>query len=78
MSSKATAMVRIKSEVTGNVWKIVAGPGQLLAPGETLLVLESMKMEISVATPVKGTLKEMLVQEGQQVGEGLDLAIIET
>lgn len=72
------AIEKVKAEITGNVWKIVAQPGQALAEEETILIMESMKMEIPVMAPVKGTLKEILVKEGQEVSEGQDLAIMET
>jgi len=68
----------VKAEITGNVWKIVTQAGQQLAEEETILIMESMKMEIPVLAPVKGTLKELLVKEGQEVSEGQDLAVIET
>ena len=72
------AIEKVKAEITGNVWKIVAQPGQALAEEETILIMESMKMEIPVMAPVKGTLKEILGKEGQEVSEGQDLAVIET
>ncbi|TAK81547.1 MAG: biotin/lipoyl-binding protein [Betaproteobacteria bacterium] len=68
----------IKAEITGNVWKIVAQVDQDLAEQETILIMESMKMEVPVLAPVKGKLKELLVKEGQDVSEGQDLAILET
>jgi len=72
------ATEKVKAEITGNVWKIVAQPGQPLAEEEAILIMESMKMEIPVLAPVKGTLREILVKEGQEVSEGQDLAVIET
>jgi acetyl-CoA carboxylase biotin carboxyl carrier protein len=72
------AQEKVKAEITGTVWKIVAQPGQQLAEEETILIMESMKMEIPVIAPLKGTLKELLVKEGQEVSEGQDLAIMET
>ena len=72
------ATERVKAEITGNVWKIVAKAGDALEEEQTILIMESMKMEIPVMAPVKGTLKELLVKEGQEVSEGQDLAVIET
>ena len=72
------ATEKVKAEITGNVWKIVAMVGQALAEEDPILIMESMKMEIPVIAPVKGTLKEILVKEGQEVSEGQDLAIMET
>ncbi len=68
----------VKAEITGNVWKIVTQPGQDLAEEETILIMESMKMEIPVLAPVKGRLRELLVKEGQEVSEGQPLAVIDT
>ena len=70
--------LRIKSDVTGKVLKIVAQPGQPVAVEETILLLESMKMEIPVTAPARGIVKELLAEEGQEVTEGQELAIVET
>lgn len=71
-------MENVKAEITGTVWKIVTQAGQALDEEQPILIMESMKMEIPVTTPVKGTLREILVKEGQEVSEGQDLAVIET
>ncbi len=72
------AIEKVKAEITGNVWKIVAQAGDELEEEQTILIMESMKMEIPVMAPVKGRLRELLVKEGQEVSEGQDLAVIET
>ena len=72
------ATEKVRAEITGTVWKIVTQPGQQLAEEETILIMESMKMEIPVIAPVKGTLASLLVKEGQEVSEGQDVAVIET
>lgn len=72
------ASEKVKAEITGNVWKIVAQAGDHLEEEQTILIMESMKMEIPVMAPVKGRLRELLVKEGQEVSEGQDLAVIET
>ncbi len=71
------ALVDVKTEITGNVWKIVAEIGQTLEEDEPIVILESMKMEIPVAAPEDGVLKEILVEEGQVVTEGTVVARIE-
>ena len=71
------AAIEVKSVVTGSVWKIVATVGQQLAPGDEIMVLESMKMEIPVVTDDGGTLKEIRVTEGASVSEGQVVAVIE-
>ena len=67
----------IVTEVAGKVWKIEARPGSRLAAGDTILVLESMKMEIPVAAPRAGKLAELRVKEGDLLKEGDIVAVIE-
>ena len=71
------ASIEVKSVVTGSVWKIVASVGQQLAPGDEIMVLESMKMEIPVIAEDGGTLRELRVAEGAAVSEGQVLAVID-
>jgi len=71
------AAIEVKSVVTGSVWKIVASVGQTLAPGDEIMVLESMKMEIPVIVEDGGVLKELKVAEGATVSEGQVLAVVE-
>ena len=67
----------VKAELVGNVWKIEAQAGQQVEMDDTLIILESMKMEIPVTAPVAGTVKEILVKEQDVVKEGQVLAILE-
>jgi len=67
----------VTSEMVANVWKIVVEPGARVEEGDTLMVLESMKMEIPVTAPAAGTLVELSVEEGQVVQEGDSLARLE-
>ena len=71
------AAIEVKSVVTGSVWKIVASVGQALAPGDEIMILESMKMEIPVVVEDGGVLKEIKVAEGVTVNEGQVVAVIE-
>ena len=66
-----------KTEVTGSVWKITAAIGQSIAPGEAVMLIESMKMEIPVIAEDGGTLVEIRVAEGAPVSEGDVVAILE-
>ena len=66
----------VTSEVAGMVWKLEAAAGQSVAAHETILILESMKMEVPVSAPASGTLREFLVDEGETVEEGQQLAVI--
>ncbi|WP_102958093.1 acetyl-CoA carboxylase biotin carboxyl carrier protein subunit [Mangrovicella endophytica] len=71
------AIVDVKTEITGNVWKIVVGVGDSIEEDGAILILESMKMEIPVAAPEDGRLVEILVAEGDTVTEGTVVARIE-
>lgn len=71
------AMVDVKTEITGNVWKIVTKPGDEVPEDEPLMILESMKMEIPVGAPEDGVVAEILVNEGDTVTEGTVVARIE-
>ena len=70
-------MTEVKAELVGNLWKIVTEVGQQVEEDDTLMILESMKMEIPVTTPVSGTIREILVKEGDVVQEGQTVAIVE-
>ncbi len=67
----------VRAEMVANVWKIVATEGQHVEDGDTLVILESMKMEIPVIAESAGTLRELRVAEGDVVQEGDLIAVIE-
>jgi acetyl-CoA carboxylase biotin carboxyl carrier protein len=69
--------VQIKAELTGNLWKVLVKEGQAVAAEETLMILESMKMEIPVTAPIAGRVTRIHVREGQAVQEGQLLAEVE-
>ena len=64
------ADIEVKSEIAGAVWKILVEPGAEVAEDDTLVILESMKMEIPISAPEDGTVKSMAVVEGEAVVEG--------
>jgi acetyl-CoA carboxylase biotin carboxyl carrier protein len=64
--------------MVANVWKIVVAPGDPVADGDILLILESMKMEIPVLAEMAGTVTEVAVTEGDVVQEGDVLVVLET
>lgn len=72
------AQERVKSDITGKVWKILAPEGTVVGEEEILMIIESMKMEIPVLAPVSGKVVRILVGETHDVSEGQDVAIIET
>jgi urea carboxylase len=69
--------IAVEAPMPGNVWKIEAAPGERVAAGQTLVILESMKMEISVPSPAAGRVLEIACQTGRPVQNGQRLAIIE-
>jgi acetyl-CoA carboxylase biotin carboxyl carrier protein len=70
-------MASVMAEMAANVWKVLAAPGDTVAAGDPLVILESMKMEIPVESPVSGVVREVRVQEGGVVQEGDVIAVIE-
>jgi acetyl-CoA carboxylase biotin carboxyl carrier protein len=70
-------MAEVKAELVGNLWKIVTEVGQQVEEDDTLMILESMKMEIPITSPVTGTVKEIRVAEGDVVQEGQTVAVVE-
>ncbi len=67
----------IHAELVGNLWKIVSEVGQRVDEDDTLMILESMKMEIPITSPLAGTVKAILVAEGDVVQEGQVVAVVE-
>jgi biotin carboxyl carrier protein len=66
----------IRAEMVANVWKVVANAGDTISEGDTLVILESMKMEIPVLAEAGGTLTQLAVNEGDVVQEGDLIAVI--
>ncbi len=69
-------MKHIDSPMAGTVWKIVKAPGDSVDFGDTVAILESMKMEIPVECSHSGTITEILVKEGDVVDEGTVIATL--
>jgi acetyl-CoA carboxylase biotin carboxyl carrier protein len=67
----------VRAEMVANVWKVVAAEGDTVADGDTLVILESMKMEIPVLAESPGTLTSLAVAEGDVVQEGDLIAVID-
>src|SRR4051812_43520107 len=77
-AGRVMAEVTVRSELNAIVWKIEVAAGAIVQAGDTLLILEAMKMEIPVAAPRAGTVKTLLVTEKQQVAEGQALVVLAT
>jgi len=70
-------VAEVRAEMVANVWKVVAAEGDAVADGDTLVILESMKMEIPVLAEDGGTVTRLAVAEGDVVQEGDLIAVIE-
>jgi acetyl-CoA carboxylase biotin carboxyl carrier protein len=68
--------VEVRAEMVANVWKVVVAAGDTVEDGDTLVILESMKMEIPVLSEASGTVSAVHVHEGDVVQEGDVLAVI--
>ena len=66
----------VYSDIAASVWKIETNVGEQVSEEDTLMILESMKMEIPVESPVSGTILEICVSENEVVQEGQPLAIV--
>jgi len=66
----------IKALLPGNVWKIVANPGQSVNEGDVIMILESMKMEIDVVAPKGGVIQSINVATNDKVVEGQVVAVL--
>jgi acetyl-CoA carboxylase biotin carboxyl carrier protein len=64
------AVEEIHAEMVSSVWKVLVQPGSPVAAGDTLVILESMKMEIPVLTESAGVVRELHVVEGEVLQEG--------
>ena len=69
--------MKIKTEIQAVIWKINVDVGQKVDIGDTVVILESMKMEIPIETEISGIVREILINEGDQVNEDQELIILE-
>jgi acetyl-CoA carboxylase biotin carboxyl carrier protein len=67
----------VEAHITGTVWKIECQVGEQVTEGDTVVILESMKMEMPVEAEDAGVVKEILCEEGQAVNEGDTLVVLE-
>jgi biotin carboxyl carrier protein len=71
------ARIDVRSEITGNVWKVLVQPGDTVSEDAPLLIIESMKMEIPLTAPEDAVVKEIRVGEGQPIAEGEIVIVLE-
>ena len=69
-------MPDVEAHITGTVWKIEVAVGDQVDEGDTVVILESMKMEMPVESEVTGKLLELRCAEGEAVSEGAVLAVV--
>jgi acetyl-CoA carboxylase biotin carboxyl carrier protein len=74
---KGVSVPNVEAHITGTVWKVECEVGQEVAEGDTLVILESMKMEMPVEAEDGGTVASIECQEGQSVSEGDTLVVLE-
>ncbi|MEN3230426.1 urea carboxylase [Methylorubrum rhodesianum] len=67
----------VPTTVPGNVWKVLVGEGEAVAAGQTVAILESMKMEVAVTAPVGGRVREIRAQPGRTLRGGDLVAVLE-
>ena len=70
-------MSEIQAHITGTVWKIEVKPGDSVEEGDTVVIIESMKMEMPVEAEDDGKVKQIVCEEGQSVSEGDTLVVLE-
>ena len=70
-------MANVEAHITGTVWKVEVEVGDTVEEGDTVVILESMKMEMPVEAEDDGTVTRILVEEGQPVQEGDPLVVLE-
>ena len=70
-------MADVDAHITGTVWKIEVAVGDEVSDGDTVVILESMKMEMPVEVEDDGMVKEIRCEEGQSVQEGDVLVVLE-
>ncbi len=70
-------MPDVEAHITGTVWKIEVEVGDSIEEGDTVVILESMKMEMPVEAEDPGVVKEIVCAEGQSVSEGDTLVVLE-
>ena len=70
-------MTEVRTEMVGNVWKILVNVGDSVGSDESIVILESMKMEMPISAGISGRVVEIRVTEGETVLEGDVLALVE-
>lgn len=75
-SNEGDTVAEIRADMVANVWKVLVAPGDTVGDGDTVVILESMKMEIPLVAEGEGTVLSLAVAEGDVVGEGDLIAVL--
>ncbi len=70
-------MAELKSEISGRVIEVSVAEGEAVEAGQQICLLESMKMEVPVEAPQAGTIRELLIEEGDVLVEGQTIVILD-
>jgi len=70
-------VAEVRSEMSANVWKVLVAEGDTISDGDTLVILESMKMEIPVIAEASGVVNVVAVAEGDAIDEEALIAVIQ-
>jgi acetyl-CoA carboxylase biotin carboxyl carrier protein len=70
-------MSNVEAHITGTVWRVECKVGDTIGEGDTVVIIESMKMEMPVEAEDSGVVKEILCEKGQAVSEGDALVVLE-
>jgi biotin carboxyl carrier protein len=73
----AGAGTAVTTGTAGKVWKVVAAEGDAVKSGDSIVILEAMKMEIPVVAPCDGTVSSIVVSEGEEIASGATVAYVE-
>ena len=69
--------IAVQSSIAGNLWQLTGEPGETVEAGQTIVIIEAMKMEMAITAPAAGTIREVYVSPGQAVSPGQSLLAIE-
>ena len=76
-ATRGEPLPNVEAHITGTVWKVECEVGQEVEEGDTVVIIESMKMEMPLEAEDEGTVKEIKCHEGQSVSEGDTLVVLE-
>lgn len=76
-AEKSSSGEEISCGTSGKIWKLVKNEGASVKKGDTIMILEAMKMEIPIVSPFDGTISQLLIAEGDSVEAGQTVAVVD-